>query len=579
MEDLAIGEGQILQKRGTGTAIDMHIVIPSYADLIDVDTSKYTRARVYAGSSYLEYKFVSQEWTISEAVVTSYGTTASDEFKKTPYSFSVLADLVSTIGLEAGKDVYVHEREAGYGGGAWWSVVPAGEATDNGINVLANLTTGVKLVLREGGTVNVRSLGVLPIVGRDNKAALDKAFEKWYNVYIPRGNYTSSTLEKLTNNVRISGDGWSNSRIDLKAGELGTLLDTSGVVATVTDVRLFGGLTSTQKANEVSTAARDGLKWATQNGSIVQRCKIDGFQRYGVNGGDAANGLWERSTCDNNIIINNWQGVNTGGAAGEYARYTNNEIKSNYFGIPIRSGNIIVNDNHIDKNGIGVFFDGTLPNDGHGNFMGNTLNHNTYPVFARNIDNGYNCLGNQIFEGIIRIENCVAFKISAGQINVNKFELIGTGQNYIYSNQMFASYGNVIERSVSNGTLIYDNFFPDGSYLEGTTSRSIVIQEAGASIKLNGLTSYPKFHLEATVATSTKFSFEQTNDGLLWDNNNATKDYYWGSSGVAVAKIDAGTGKFESLPNSGGFIAKSANGTRYQLVPPNGGGAATWVAV
>lgn len=490
-------------------------------------------------------------------------------------TYATAALATTSTHLVKNSAVYLTEREAGWGGGAWWDVVGAGEATTNNTNVIENIPTGYKLVLREGGTVNVRSLAVIPDF-RDCTDGMQKALDKWSSIYLPSGACISKALV-ATQNCTIYGEGPA-SRLDFKVGEVGALFDDDTYIVRKTNFRMFGGLTSTQKANSVSSADRTGLRMRTQIANRVCGVQIDGFAKYGIDPTDAANGLYERSTVSECVIKNNWQAVNTGGNAGEYARWINNDIKSNYFGIAIRNGNMIVTGNHIDKNGIGVFIDGLLANDGHGTLANNTINHNDINVWARDIDNGYMITGNNIFEGIFRIENSVGVTVTNNILDVTEFDLIGTGQNYIMRNTMFPNNGNTITRSISNGTLIIDNQFTDGTYLEGVSSRSVIIKEADAKVDLDGITTYPTMRFAASTLTSTVFSFEQMADGIHWDNNNATKDYFWGSSAVDAVKIDISTGFWESLTLSGGMVARSPDGTRYKLTPPNGGGAATWVA-
>tara|TARA_R110002012_G_scaffold274862_1_gene461274 strand:+ start:338 stop:2344 length:2007 start_codon:yes stop_codon:yes gene_type:complete len=62
MEDLAVGRGTVLQKRGTGNKVDIHIVVESVEALTSVDTSVYTRARVYSGASYIDYVYLNEVW-------------------------------------------------------------------------------------------------------------------------------------------------------------------------------------------------------------------------------------------------------------------------------------------------------------------------------------------------------------------------------------------------------------------------------------------------------------------------------------------------------------------------------------
>lgn len=66
MEDLATGVGSVLQKRGTGRLIDVPLTVSSVAELNDIDTSRYTLARVCFESSFRDYRFVDNAWTQRE---------------------------------------------------------------------------------------------------------------------------------------------------------------------------------------------------------------------------------------------------------------------------------------------------------------------------------------------------------------------------------------------------------------------------------------------------------------------------------------------------------------------------------
>lgn len=429
-------------------------------------------------------------------------------------------------------------------------------------------TEYVAILDNEANVLDVRQMGMLPnfVDYTDNFQA---AINRSQNVYVPKGAYTIGKVT-ATQDVYIHGDGYPHSRLDFKAGETGYMIDTVGYVLTMSNIRLFGGLTSTQKANDSISATRSGLSYSSQNGTKIDGIQVDGFAEQGIHANDTSNGFWERSIVTNSIFKNNYMGINTG-LFGEYTRYTDNDITSNYIGIAVRSGNITANDNKIAKNGLGVFLDGDNVNDGHGNFSNNLINHNTYPIFARNIDNGHNFLGNQMFEGIIKIENCTGVMIHGGILNVTEFDLDGTGANYIMNNEMFPSYGNVINASVSNGTLMFNNFFNDGTFLGDISSRTVKAKEVGAELSVDGITEYPKSVYEASVATGTMYTFSMFADGYEWDNNNSTKDYYWKTGGSEVARLDCGTGNYELYPAGAGVILKSPNGTRHKIAVSDAG--------
>lgn len=72
MEDLAAGVGQVTQKRGTGTRIDIPFAVTSTAELKAINTSMFKRARVYdAASRSTEYVYSTQ---VSTGIAPNTGT-------------------------------------------------------------------------------------------------------------------------------------------------------------------------------------------------------------------------------------------------------------------------------------------------------------------------------------------------------------------------------------------------------------------------------------------------------------------------------------------------------------------------
>lgn len=70
-------------------------------------------------------------------------------------------------------------------------------------------------------------------------------------------------------------------------------------------------------------------------------------------------------------------------------------------------------------------------------------------------------------------------------------------------------------------------------------------------------------------------------NGIIYPNGGSSRALImagWAYAQVPEA-LQVDGDRVEVLDNSGRYIAKSPDGTRYKLTPPNGGGAATWVAV
>lgn len=429
------------------------------------------------------------------------------------------------------------------------------------------------------GAINIKDFGAIGDGVTDNTVSIQAALNSGSNIYIPSGNFISDELTVPDSVSMICGEG-AQSRITLKAGDNKTLLTCENLV-TLKNFRLHGGSGLSQKEQITSTANRNGLHIATQKNSLVDGLTIEGFENYGLRGIDSVGGLLERYAVTNCTFKKNWTGCDTG-LFGEYTRYNNNDVTDNYFGIRIRSGNVICNSNKIIKNGVGVFIDGNNTNDGHGNLVGCTINHNTTAFFAQNVENGFNVQGNQMFEGIIKIENSTGVMIHGGIINATEFRLDSQGGlNYILHNEMFPSYGNTITRLTGDKTLLIDNFFNDGSYLGNVTSRKLVIKEVGATVDVDGLSGFPTWKSSASATTSSTCTWGQTNaTACTWDNNNATRPYKFQSSAVDRFTIHSSALGGAELHSAGApYIARSPDGTAYKLAAPNGGGAAIWVAV
>lgn len=90
-----------------------------------------------------------------------------------------------------------------------------------------------------------------------------------------------------------------------------------------------------------------------------------------------------------------------------------------------------------------------------------------------------------------------------------------------------------------------------------------------------------------SVVQERALTFTRSDISTTWQYGRVTAggNLRWFKDATEVLRLDANNdvsavnGNVRSLINGGAFIAKSPDGTFYKLTPPNGGGAASWVAV
>jgi len=414
--------------------------------------------------------------------------------------------------------------------------------------------------IRTNSITNIKDFGAIGDGLTDDTAAIQLAFNNSNNVYFPAGTYVSKTITVINDGTHIYGDGHS-SILEFKTGETGVLLSCSDKRVNINNLRFFGGLTSTQRSISVSASDRNGIYIYSQQNSIINGVTIDGFANTGLHIVDTANYVWERFLVTNSTFLNNYKGIDTG-LFGEYTRYSNLDITSNYIGITIRSGNITNVNSKIAKNGTGVFLASGTANNGHGNMNGCLINHNDYAIISQSTSNGYNFVACNIFDGIIKIEDSQGIKISDGIINVIQFYLDNSSA-FILRNQMYTSYGNTISRFNGDTSLFVDNYFADGSFLEDISSRNILIKEANALVDLHSIGSYSKIKTSSSI-TSAVVSVEQTAaDSWSFETNNGTRDWVFRLLGVEKARIKSnGTGFNASGTNPKFLLNNTAGGSQ-----------------
>lgn len=163
--------------------------------------------------------------------------------------------------------------------------------------------------------------------------------------------------------------------------------------------------------------------------------------------------------------------------SGEYATFSNIHIDKSTFGIHVDSGNNVFIGAQVTRSGVAVKLSGGT-NNGHGQFIGGTFNHNNYNLDVWDaVGLGESFVGCHFIAGlsgsnagILRIVNSKGIVITGGQIGSNVVIDGGAGTvngaNMIANNYMRTDLTGYALPSISNGGvgLIKNNFDAAGMW-------------------------------------------------------------------------------------------------------------------
>lgn len=397
---------------------------------------------------------------------------------------------------------------------------------------------------------SVKTYGAIGDGVADDTVAIQLALTSSNNVFFPTGVYISSTLNIINDDTRIHGNGVS-SVIKLKTGDTGYLVECASNRVVAENLLFSGGSGTSQRSVTASTANRNGLSVSSQRNSIIQNCTFEGFENIGLGVNDLSNTFLERFLVDGCIFKKCWSGLDTG-SFGEYTRYANCQIVDCAIGITIRSGNINVNNFVINKNGIGVFLQGNVANDGHGSVNNSLINHNDYAVLSIDVINGFLFTGNNFFEGIFEVRNSTGINIVNNIVNLTSLVIKGggadSGMNYFINNKMFPSYGNAITRASGGLMIIQNNYFDDGSFLEDkTVDGNILMHSNTPLIRIKGVgSSFGIIELSRSNSGTKGFVTQTDDDVVVINSNNVTKGFAF-TNGNGKALHITGTGYVRPL--------------------------------
>lgn len=339
----------------------------------------------------------------------------------------------------------------------------------------------------------------------DDTTAIQNALNGSRNIFIPIGTCIASNLAVALDNTRIFGAG-SGSIIQMKTGSTGALIASGAHPMTLESLTLYGGSNSTKAATASSSADRTGLSIETQRNSVVSRVTIYGFTNFGLLMADTARDKLAHIVVSDSAIYHNWTNLKLGDNYAEYIRLSNLDVYGGRYGLYLSSGNITITNSKITENGYGVYVLGTgIGNNAHGNVSNSLINHNTvYSIWTEGVTNGFNFIGNNIFDGDIYLQTSSGINIQSGIIDVANYLLEGGGRNYIRNNFIVGSAANTVTHNynaVSDNTVLVDNYKTAGTAVEAFSAT--LASNLGLSLTPSTITvALPGFKLAGTLSGS-----------------------------------------------------------------------------
>lgn len=312
--------------------------------------------------------------------------------------------------------------------------------------------------------LSVKACGATGDGVTDDTTAVQACFVLSASVYFPAGTYVVSNVTLVEDGANVFGDGVA-SVLSMKAGATGPMVDAGTLKVNIRDLALFGGSVGSYKGSS-STGTRDGLSLQPSRDSHVHGVSFYGFTRTALVLASQAADRLTHLNVDSCQFYNSWQAINAAISGGsEYVRMENLDINNNYYGLRIGAGNFLGSNMKINDNGIGVYVTNAVGNDGHGNVNSSLINHNTTAIFAENISNGFNFVGNCIFQGDIHFSGSTGVQIYDGIVDATSYHFENGGINYIRNNFDPGGYGGTITHS-GDGTLFVDDWKADGTFIE-----------------------------------------------------------------------------------------------------------------
>ncbi len=334
--------------------------------------------------------------------------------------------------------------------------------TENTTAIVRKLNAlGVILVNRSiftgGASYNVKSYGLVGDGVTDNSAALNTLLNttapSGSTIYFPAGTYNFGSNTSVTDkHFNVTG-----MFATLHATFNGSILTmaSSSSTGSLGAKWNFSNLLFTGTSAGNSQTALNFNSFAGH--STILNCSFSAFGASGVGAAVriAATHFTDclGATIEGCLFFSNYLGIWID-TRGEYVNITGCDMYSNTnAAIFMSAGNVIINDNNINYNNIGIYAV-TGTNNSHSILSNNNINHNTsYSLRLEDQAFGWTISNNHIYQGNVRFKNCNSVNVSGG---------IFDADNYEYDNNVGGVFSNItFDNAYLNTTTLTSGSLPE----------------------------------------------------------------------------------------------------------------------
>jgi len=379
-------------------------------------------------------------------------------------------------------------------------------------------------------------------------------------IWIPGKTYLISSTLTIPSNLRVYGSGAASILHTTSNIPIFTLTSASNII--ITDL-VFKGSSAGATQRGIYAHGNVGFTQLSLV-NIIQRC---GFVNFGADGiyGDFIIGSSAGSNHEGTYQISECWG--TGCAVGinfdtraEYNLVSMCKLYLNTTGIRIIGGNNTVNNCSITDNTTGILV-GSGANDGHGQAVGNKINHNGSNVTCTSTATGFAFECNEIVSGSITLTSCTDIRFYNNDIAsapITSTSAVGT----IFQGNCFRTTPTITVAAGNNPIFCF-NTFPAASTVHSLILNTV---QGGISQTQQGPTSPNTFTSTWTTTASAQFGHKFT--GTLTPRATASDTI----SGVVIdisLTATANTQNYYALDinptgtlSAGGFTGTEVGGLR-----------------
>lgn len=331
---------------------------------------------------------------------------------------------------------------------------------------------------------NVRAYGAVGDGSTDDAAAF-KAAATNQNMYVPAGRYLIGSSIIKTNGT-IRGDGISSILVQ---NFTGFLIDsaTASQKVSLESIALDGQYASSATNAAAGSPARTAF-YANSIGEVsVRNCFFRNFSAYGIYAwgpSDTTNTRDSKWNIEGNSFSNVWEAIELVNNRAEYSRISGNYFDNCGYGIVAGSANQLITGNHISDSYCGVFVLAASGVRNHNVIVGNTINHNVWPLIAVGTT-GLIVNNNEIAgQGIILFTNLTGLQMQGNLIEATEMRFQGGGANHVRNNTFTTTLPTITHNYAgsTSRTFLYDNVTTAGLSAPAAPLLTLV---AGASVTNN----------------------------------------------------------------------------------------------